>query len=706
MPTKSVREMTRRERRRHSLSGKTFRSMLLVCSILSALAILFGYVLFSSTVNREFRTRTWQISKTAANLIEKRTMRREAEEVLRVYDELGEQCVNANYSFESMAEYGEIQRVLTELRHEGDAIAAYVAALDRENNRMIMILDSDDTDTYCPPGTTFEYLPGEINDWINGSATGMFDSVYGVDPMPSVINRSDDYGFRCTAGTKLFDAGGYPVFAFVDTDMNAATRASRLFLLQYVLLLVCTALISAYVAMRRMRKNMIQPINALAEAAAGYTKDRIDDHRTGAHFSKVNVATGDEIENLSLAMKDMEQELGYYVQSLTKVTAEKERIGAELDIASKIQVGMLPCIFPAFPERKEFDIFAAMHTAKEVGGDFYDFFLIDDDHLALVMADVSGKGVPAALFMMASKILIKNNAGMVRTSPGQVLERVNHQICQNNSGELFVTTWLGILELSTGRLKAANAGHEYPLIRKRGGPFRMFNDYHGFVLGGMDGMRYKEYELTFAPGDELFLYTDGVTEATNASGELFGSKRLLKTLEDVGDGVPDAVLPMVKTAIDDFVGDAPQFDDITMLCMKYLGPQAKKITIEADAAKLPEVLAFIDAELEAADCPMKPQMQIDVAVEEIFVNIASYAYNPGSGIAVIGIQVKDGVAEITFADSGIPYDPLAREDPDVSLPAEEREIGGLGVYLVKQTMDDVRYEYRDGQNLLTIVKKL
>ena len=706
MPTKSVREMTRRERRRHSLSGKTFRSMLLVCSILSALAILFGYVLFSSTVNREFRTRTWQISKTAANLIEKRTMRREAEEVLRVYDELGEQCVNANYSFESMAEYGEIQRVLTELRHEGDAIAAYVAALDRENNRMIMILDSDDTDTYCPPGTTFEYLPGEINDWINGSATGMFDSVYGVDPMPSVINRSDDYGFRCTAGTKLFDAGGYPVFAFVDTDMNAATRASRIFLLQYVLLLVCTALISAYVAMRRMRKNMIQPINALAEAAAGYTKDRIDDHRTGAHFSKVNVATGDEIENLSLAMKDMEQELGYYVQSLTKVTAEKERIGAELDIASKIQVGMLPCIFPAFPERKEFDIFAAMHTAKEVGGDFYDFFLIDDDHLALVMADVSGKGVPAALFMMASKILIKNNAGMVRTSPGQVLERVNHQICQNNSGELFVTTWLGILELSTGRLKAANAGHEYPLIRKRGGPFRMFNDYHGFVLGGMDGMRYKEYELTFAPGDELFLYTDGVTEATNASGELFGSKRLLKTLEDVGDGVPDAVLPMVKTAIDDFVGDAPQFDDITMLCMKYLGPQAKKITIEADAAKLPEVLAFIDAELEAADCPMKPQMQIDVAVEEIFVNIASYAYNPGSGIAVIGIQVKDGVAEITFADSGIPYDPLAREDPDVSLPAEEREIGGLGVYLVKQTMDDVRYEYRDGQNLLTIVKKL
>ena len=322
------------------------------------------------------------------------------------------------------------------------------------------------------------------------------------------------------------------------------------------------------------------------------------------------------------------------------------------------------------------------------------------------MADVSGKGVPAALFMMASKIIIKSSAMLARTSPAQILERVNHTLCQNNSAEMFVTTWLGILEISTGRLTASNAGHEYPTVRKNGSPFQLFRDPHGFVLGGMDGMRYKDYEITFAPGDALFVYTDGVTEATDAAGTLFGTERMLQALNKAGDGGPQDVLHAVKREIDAFTGDAPQFDDITMLCIKYLGPQAKKLTIKADAAKLPEVLAFIDAELEAADCPMKPQMQIDVAVEEIFVNIASYAYNPGSGIAVIGIQVKDGVAEITFADSGIPYDPLAREDPDVSLPAEEREIGGLGVYLVKQTMDDVRYEYRDGQNLLTIVKKL
>ena len=706
MPTKSVREMTRRERRRHSLSGKTFRSMLLVCAVLSALAIVFGYVLFSSTVNREYRTRTWQISKTAASLIEKRTMRREAEEVLRVYRETGEKCADTDFAFTHLAEFGETQRVLTDLRHEGDAIAAYVAALDRESNRMIMILDSDETDTFCPPGTLFSYLPGEINDWINGSASGMFDSVYGVDPMPSVINRSDAYGFRCTAATPLFEIEGYPVFAFVDTDMNTARRAGHIFLSQYVLLLFGAALISAFFAIRNMRKNMVGPINELAEAAEAYTKDRVDDHRTGAHFARVDISTGDEIENLSLAMKDMEQELGDYVLSLTRATAEKERIGVELNIASQIQEGMIPNIFPPFPEREEFDIYAAMHTAKEVGGDFYDFFLIDDDHLALVMADVSGKGVPAALFMMASKIIIKSSAMLARTSPAQILERVNHTLCQNNSAKMFVTTWLGILEISTGRLTASNAGHEYPTVRKDGAPFQLFRDPHGFVLGGMDGMRYRDYEITFAPGDALFVYTDGVTEATDDAGTLFGTERMLQALNKAGDGGPQDVLHAVKCEIDAFTGDAPQFDDITMLCIKYLGPQAKKLTIKADAAKLPEVLAFIDAELEAADCPMKPQMQIDVAVEEIFVNIASYAYNPGSGIAVIGIQVKDGVAEITFADSGIPYDPLAREDPDVSLPAEKREIGGLGVYLVKQTMDDVRYEYRDGQNLLTIVKKL
>ena len=399
-------------------------------------------------------------------------------------------------------------------------------------------------------------------------------------------------------------------------------------------------------------------------------------------------------------MKDMEQELGDYITTLTRVTGEKERLGAELNIASQIQEGMIPSIFPAFPERREFDIFASMHTPKEVGGDFYHFFLIDDDHLAIVMADVSGKGVPAALFMMASKILIKNYAYIDQSSPARVLELVNHQICQNNPAEMFVTTWLGIVELSTGRMKAVNAGHEYPVVRRAGGDYQILRDVHGFVLGGVDGMRYKEYELLFAPGDELFLYTDGVTEASNLSRELFGSNRMVEAL-NASSRAADGVLETVKSRLDEFVGEAEQFDDITMLCFRYLGSAVRKRTIDAKVENLPDVLAFIDAELEKVDCPMKAQMQIDIAVEEIFVNIANYAYTPGEGRAVIGILAEPGRAEITFADTGMPYDPLAREDPDITLSAEERDVGGLGVYMVKQTMDDVHYEYRDGRTHLT-----
>ena len=708
MPSKSVREMSRRERRHYSLSARTFRSLILVSLIISLAAILFGFLLFTATVNREYRTEAWHLSKMAVDRLDKRAIRREAEDMLAVYDSLTPEEIDRHemppVGFTQLAEFGELQRILAELREEGGAKAAFVAVLEPETRRRIMLIDSDDNpDTFLPPGSWTTYRPGDMSALIHGDKTGALDRYYDVDPMPSVITRYPEYGYRCTAATELFELDGRHVMVLVDLDMNPAARASRIFLLQYVALLLTAAIVTALLAIRSMKKNVVDPINALAEAAAGYTSDRADDHRTGGRFSKLSITTGDEIENLSLAMKDMEQELGDYVATLTRVTGEKERIGAELSIASQIQEGMIPSIFPAFPERREFDIFASMHTAKEVGGDFYDFFLIDDDHLAIVMADVSGKGVPAALFMMASKILINNYANIEQTSPARVLEQVNHQICQNNPAEMFVTTWLGIVELSTGRMKAANAGHEYPVIRRANGAYQLYRDVHGFVLGGMDGVRYKEYELQLAPGDELFLYTDGVTEATNEALELFGTERMLAALNGARHAA-DGVLDAVKTHLDDFVGAAEQFDDITMLCFRYLGSIMKKRTIDAKVDNLQQVLEFVDAELESVDCPMKAQMQIDIAVEEIFVNIARYAYAPGEGHAVIGILAEPGRAEITFADSGMPYDPLAREDPDVTLSAEEREIGGLGIFMVKKTMDDMRYEYTDGQNLLTLVK--
>ncbi|MBQ1538656.1 MAG: PP2C family protein-serine/threonine phosphatase, partial [Ruminococcus sp.] len=277
--------------------------------------------------------------------------------------------------------------------------------------------------------------------------------------------------------------------------------------------------------------------------------------------------TNDEIEVLAESFAILSERTRLYIDQITKITAEKERIGAELELATKIQASMLPNIFPAFPDRKEFDIFASMTPAKEVGGDFYDFFLIDDDHLGMVMADVSGKGVPAALFMMMSKILV-NNFAMMGSSPSKVLEQTNNQICKNNEEEMFVTVWFGVLEISTGRITAANAGHEYPIIKKADGSFELFKDKHGFVIGGMNGMRYKEYEFTLEKGGTLFLYTDGVAEATNSKNELFGTERMLEALNKAPEAGPRTLLTNMKNAVDVFVDEAPQFDDLTMLCVK------------------------------------------------------------------------------------------------------------------------------------------
>ena len=248
-------------------------------------------------------------------------------------------------------------------------------------------------------------------------------------------------------------------------------------------------------------------------------------------------------------------------------SSARQRIETELNVATQIQADMLPRIFPAFPERPEFDIYASMTPAKEVGGDFYDFFLVDDDHLAMVIADVSGKGVPAALFMVIAKTLLKN-AAQTGLSPGAVLEKVNNQLCENNEAEMFVTVWLGLYQISTGKLTAANAGHEYPAIRRSGGGFELVKDRHGFVLAGMENARYREYELELGPGDTLFVYTDGVAEATDAADTLYGTERMLSALNTSPESGPEELLTAVRSDIDRFVGDAPQFDDITMLAIQ------------------------------------------------------------------------------------------------------------------------------------------
>ena len=327
-----------------------------------------------------------------------------------------------------------------------------------------------------------------------------------------------------------------------------------------VIVLVCVIIIGI-VGVLHFAGRIVEPIEQM-------TKNITESSKTGKLFEMIELyKTGDEIEVLAEAFDDLSKKTKQYIEDITRITKEKERIGTELELARKIQADMLPNLYPAFPDRKEFDIYATMTPAKEVGGDFYDFFLIDDDHLGMVIADVSGKGVPAALFMMMSKILI-NNYAMQGDSPAKVLELTNAAICKKNDDGMFITVWFGVLEISTGKITAANAGHEFPIISKADGGYELLQDTHGFVVGGMKGMKYKEYEIQLEKGASLFVYTDGAVEAENTDKEQFGTDRLVEILNRNKDLGPRELLPQVKAAIDEFVGEADQFDDLTMLNLK------------------------------------------------------------------------------------------------------------------------------------------
>lgn len=331
-----------------------------------------------------------------------------------------------------------------------------------------------------------------------------------------------------------------------------------------------------------LANGLVRPIRSMTESVSQIHGDdmlfRVED----------DMRTGDEIEVLAKSFESMSEKMQGYVREIVSITSEKQRLETELSVAAQIQENMLPSHFPAFPDRHEFDLYAVMDPAREVGGDFYDYFLLDEDHLAIVVADVSGKGVPAALFMVISKTMIKNVAlSGTDVSPAEILEDVNNRLCEGNEESMFVTVWLGILTISTGCMVSACAGHEYPVFYRKGEGFVMEKDSHGLAMGGMEGVEYKNVHWKLDPGNLLFLYSDGVPEANDSAQELFGNDRMLSSLEQsleevAKDGETDGMdlqqfLAVFRTKIDDFVGDTPQFDDMTMFCLEYRGEDGFRI---------------------------------------------------------------------------------------------------------------------------------
>ncbi|MBR5109763.1 MAG: SpoIIE family protein phosphatase [Clostridia bacterium] len=439
--------------------------------------------------------------------------------------------------------------------------------------------------------------------------------------------------------------------------------------------------------------------------------------RVNSSLSRITAGDLDEVVNVrsNAEFSDLSDDINSTVDTLKHyIAAAAARIDEELAFAKSIQESALPSVFPPYPDRTDFSLFAAMHTAKEVGGDFYDFYLLDENRLAFLIADVSGKGIPAAMFMMTSKTVLRDYAER-GDAPCDVFIHANAKLCEGNDAQMFLTAWMGFLDTDTGLVRFINAGHNAPVLI-RNGKASFIQQKANLVMAMMEGVRYREQQLQLEPGDILYLYTDGVTEATASGGKMFGNDRLLALLSEdygAGDAACQKICETVRRSIDGFAEGEPQFDDITQVCLYYAGKEhtamacIKEKEFDAKTEQLYNALSFVEDQLDTAGCGKKEKKQVGMAVEEIFVNIASYAYPPEvrDGKIWVKTEIRQHSVTVTMIDAGVPYDPLQKPDPDLGMGVEDRQHGGFGIYMVKNAMDDVSYERVDGHNILTVKKQ-
>ena len=505
----------------------------------------------------------------------------------------------------------------------------------------------------------------------------------------NVINEETDFSEEYIYVFTFVE--GYCIIAAMPVAEAMLMRDASLYTSIFMLILIFAALfIFIYFLIKKVIINNLQKINGtLSEITGGNLNVKVD-VRSNAEFSSLS----DDINSTVSTLKRY-------------ISEAAARIDKELEYAKQIQLSALPS---NFPDTEKYSIYAQMIAAKEVGGDFYDFYSLDDNTVLFLAADVSGKGIPAAMFMMTAKTIIKDLAER-GLSVDEIFTLANEKLCENNESGMFVTAWMGKMDLTTGKLSFANAGHNPPIVVHANGECEYLKSRTGFVLAGMEGMRYRANEMTLDKGDRIFLYTDGVTEATDKNEALYGEDRLLSYIGKNINLKADALLSGLKEDIDIFAGDAPQFDDITMLISDYKkkeGAAMKEKVFKAVKDALPEVMAFTEECLESFDCPMKSSMAICVAVEEIFVNIASYAYGDDTGEAHLrfGLDENERLMTLVVSDEGTPFNPLDRDEPDITLSAADRDIGGLGIFITKKTMDTISYKYENGKNILTMTKKI
>ena len=707
---------------RSSIVFKSISGIVILLLVFTVIVSVIGYLEFTDALMEQYAEGTFYTADTAALNVNA--------DHLQSYLEGGDQ-----------EEYEKIRNEFERLCEAQEATFIYVICPDQTDYNHITFVISAMNNRY-----SYDlYECGYVRETTNDEYRNVYRLLCEKDSDYAYVVRDRGYietGAHITALISLVGSDQeVKGILCVQRQMDILTDLRQAYLKKVAIAMILIALLVIMGQTVYIHRVLLDPLQRIIREAARFSTENVKSQKKLTD----HIRNRDEIGELARSIDDMEDQITGYISDIARIAAKEEKTRTELSLAARIQASMLPDVFPPFPERKEFELFASMDPAKEVGGDFYDFFLIDSDHLYLAIADVSGKGIPGALFMTISMLALSQ---IIREgkSPAEVLEAANNAICVNNREEMFVTVWLGILEISTGKLTAANAGHEYPALRKPDGRFELFKDPHGFVVGGMEDMKYKEYELQLLPGSQLFLYTDGVPEATDSSERQFGTQRMLTALNGHCGEHPEEIIGGVYAAVDSFVGQAEQFDDMTMLCIQYNGcgdsaqglindtdniagydcgagmdgstrstggtgeeeKSVNEMTLQATLDNLPEVTAFIDSQLEELDCPMKAQFQIDVAIDELFTNIATYAYGDSTGNVTVRLDTQEDprAVLITFIDNGVPYNPLEQEEPDITLAAEDRPIGGLGIFVVKKTMDDMSYDYKDGQNILRIKKKI
>jgi sigma-B regulation protein RsbU (phosphoserine phosphatase) len=463
-----------------------------------------------------------------------------------------------------------------------------------------------------------------------------------------------------------------------------------------------------FIVITVISKRITRPIEKLAKVTANFGLGNFD-------VELPKIKRNDEIDQLTNSFEDMRRELKRYIKNLEETTAAKNRIESELKIAHDIQQGIIPKIFPPFPNRKDVDLYAVLDPAKEVGGDLYDFFLLDKKRLVFAIGDVSGKGVPASLFMAITRTLLRAKAVGDISAP-EIVTNINKELCKDNDNAMFVTFFLGILNLENGDLDFCNAGHNYPYILKSGASPAQLSQTHGTPLGLFDDIEYKSGRMKIEKGDALVLYTDGIPEAMDKEGNLFGDTKLKEILFSFNDDhSPKKITKKLLEDTKDFEKEAEQSDDITILVLTYYnnnkmnaGSNELLLQISNKVEEISKVNAMIDQACELWNIDVAHGHKINLALEEIVSNIINYSFtNDKTHLVNISMQLIGNRVCVQVTDDGKAFNPLKKKDPDsLDKPLEKREIGGLGIYFVKQFMDNIEYRREDGKNILFFEKEL